>query len=102
MGMFDTVTFRYRLPDGVRGTEFQTKDLDCQCDSYEISAEGRLFRWTGDGTRSDTCFDGMLTLSADDGYHLYFEHGTLAWIEVYSQGDKRWPFEPGRFMPDPA
>ena len=72
MGMFDTVRFRYRTPDGVTGT------------------------------RTDTCFDGMLTLSADDGYHLYFEHGTLAWIEVYSQGDRRWPFEPGRFMPDPA
>lgn len=48
----------------------------------------------GDGTRTDTCFDGMLTLSADDGYHLYFEHGTLAWIEVYSQGDRRWPLSP--------
>ena len=56
----------------------------------------------GDGTRTDTCFDGMLTLSAGDGYHLYFEQGTLAWIEVYSQGDKRWPFEPGRFIPDPV
>ena len=86
MGMFDTVRFRYRMPDGVTGTDFQTDDLDCECE----------------GTRTDTCFDGMLTLSADDGYHLYFEHGTLAWIEVYSQGDRRWPFEPGRFMPDPA
>lgn len=40
----------------------------------------------------------MLTLSAGDGYHLYFERGTLAWIEVYSQGEKRWPFEPARYM----
>ena len=53
MGMFDTVTFRYRLPDGVTGTEFQTKDLDCQSESYEISAEGRLLRWMEDGTRTD-------------------------------------------------
>jgi hypothetical protein len=98
--MFDTVRFRYRMPDGVTGTDFQTDDLDCECEFYEISAEGRLLRWMGDGTRTDTCFDGMLTLSADDGYHLYFEHGTLAWIEVYSQGDRRWPFEPGRFMTD--
>ena len=102
MGMFDTVRFRYRMPDGVTGTDFQTDDLDCECEFYEISAEGRLLRWMGDGTRTDTCFDGMLTLSAGDGYHLYFEHGTLAWIEVYSQGDRRWPFEPGRFMTDLA
>lgn len=39
-----------------------------------------------DGTRTDICFDGMLTLSAGDGYHLYFEHGTVKWIEVYSRG----------------
>lgn len=77
MGMFDRVTFLYRLPDRVTGTEFQTKDLDCQCESYEISAEGRLLRWMGDGTRTDTSFNGMLTLSADDGYHLYFEQGTV-------------------------
>lgn len=26
MGMFDTVRFRYRMPDGVTGTDFQTDD----------------------------------------------------------------------------
>ncbi|MEE9686132.1 MULTISPECIES: hypothetical protein [Enterobacteriaceae] len=99
MGMFDTVMFRYRLPDGVTGTEFQTKDLDCQCDSYEISAEGRLLRWMEDNTRNDTCFDEMLTLSADDGYHLYFENGTVKWIEIYSQGNTRFPFDPAKALP---
>ncbi|HCJ7367796.1 hypothetical protein [Enterobacter cloacae complex sp. 2022EL-00788] len=102
MGIFDTVTFRYRLPDGVTGTEFQTKDLDCQCEFYEISPEGRLLGWQKNDDLKDTEYNGMLTLSASDGYHLYFEQGTLAWIEVYSQGDRRWPFEPDRFMPDPA
>ena len=53
MGMFDTVRFRYRMPDGVTGTDFQTDDLDCECEFYEISAEGRLLRWMGDGTRTD-------------------------------------------------
>ncbi|EFU8472403.1 TPA: hypothetical protein NVL56_004343 [Enterobacter hormaechei subsp. xiangfangensis] len=100
MGMFDTVTFRYRLPDGVSGAEFQTKDLDCQCESYEISAQGRLLRWLEDGTRIDTCFDGMLTLSADDGYHLYFEHGTVKWIEIYSLGNTRFPFDPANALPE--
>ena len=103
MGMFDTVRFRfrfrYRMPDGVTGTDFQTDDLDCKCEFYEISAEGRLLRWLGDGTRTDTCFDGMLTLSADDGYHLYFENGTVKWIEIYSRGNTRFPFDPAKALP---
>lgn len=36
MGMFDTVTFRYRMPDGVTGTDFQTKDLESEGGFYEI------------------------------------------------------------------
>lgn len=100
MDMFDTVTFRYLLPDGMTGTEFQTKDLDCEREFYEISSEGRLLRWMDDGTRIDICFDGMMTLSDSDGYHLYFEHGTVKWIEVYSLGDNRWPFDPARVITD--
>lgn len=38
MGMFDTVTFHYRMPDGETCPEYQTKDLDCECAFYEISA----------------------------------------------------------------
>ncbi|MBJ2078284.1 hypothetical protein [Serratia ureilytica] len=100
MGMFDTVTFRYRMPDGVTGTDFQTKDLDCECEFYEITSDGRLLRWQDDGERKDVDFEGMLTLSASDGYHLHFELGTLKWIEVYSQGGKRWPFDPACVMTD--
>lgn len=92
MGMFDTVTFHYLMPDGVTGTDFQTKDLGCECEFYEIDANGRLLRWQDHGKLRDMNFDGMLTLSAGDGYHLHFEQGTLKWIEVYSRGDKRWPF----------
>lgn len=102
MGMFDTVRFPYRMPDGVTGTDFQTKDLESEGESYAISPAGRLLRRQKDGGLKDTGFDGMLTLSAGDGYYLYFEQGTLAWIEVYSQGDKRWPFDPARFTADPG
>ncbi|QBC03362.1 hypothetical protein EWI30_15275 [Enterobacter cloacae] len=49
MGMFDMVTFRYRMPDGKTGSEYQTKDLDCECAFYEISADGRLLRWARRG-----------------------------------------------------
>lgn len=40
MGMFDTVTFRYRMPDGETGPDYQTIELDCGCDGYQISADG--------------------------------------------------------------
>lgn len=101
MGMFDTVTFRYRMPDGETESEYQTKELDCECDDYEISAEGRLLKWQSDvGGYADTNFEGAFTMTANEGYRLYFEQGTLAWIEVYSQGDRRWPFEPARFVAD--
>ncbi|MGG5964031.1 hypothetical protein ACQSED_20630 [Salmonella enterica] len=33
-------------------------------------------------------------------YHLHFMQGKLQWIEVYSQGDKRWPFDPERYLAD--
>lgn len=99
MGMFDTVTFRYRMPDGETEPEYQTKDLDCECAFYEISAGGRLLRWTDDaGELTETGFDGGITVSARQCYHLYFNQGQLECIEVCSQGDKRWPFEPERFM----
>ncbi|WP_158781315.1 hypothetical protein [Pantoea sp. BAV 3049] len=101
MGMFDTVTFRYRMPDGGTESEYQTKDLSCECEFYEVSAEGRLLKWQSDvGGNADTNSHGSFTMTASDGCHLCFEQGTLKWIEVYSQGDKRWPFDPARFMAD--
>lgn len=42
MGVFDTVTFRYRMLD-VR-SEYQIKDLDYECVIYEISVDGHLLR----------------------------------------------------------
>ncbi|PQK69529.1 hypothetical protein CG428_21575 [Pantoea ananatis] len=99
MGMFDTVTFRYRMPDGETGPDYQTIELECECASYQISADGRLLKWQTDaGGFADTGFDGSFTLTGRAGYRLYFERGTLAWIEVYSQDDRRWPFEPTRYM----
>ncbi|EAB1660097.1 hypothetical protein HBZ99_005183 [Salmonella enterica subsp. enterica] len=88
------------MPDGVTGTDFQTKDLDRECEFYEISSDRRLLRWQDNGELKDTLFDGMLTVTANGGYHLHFMQGKLQWIEVYSQGDKRWPFDPERYLAD--
>lgn len=101
MGMFDTVTFRYRMPDCETETEYQTKELDCECEFYEISASGRLLKWQSDvGGFADMNFDGSFNMSANEGYRLYFEQGTLKWIEPYSRTEERWPFEPARYLAD--
>ncbi|WP_323612624.1 hypothetical protein [Pectobacterium versatile] len=98
MGMFDTVTFRYRMPDGETAVEYQTKDLDCEGAFYEISAEGRLLRWLDADELTETGFDGSITVCAQKCYHLYFTRGQLDWIEICYQGDKRWPFDPARLL----
>lgn len=49
--------FRYRMPDGVTGTDFQTKDLDRECEFYEISSDRRLLRWQENGELKDTLFE---------------------------------------------
>lgn len=60
MGMLDTVTLRYRLSDRVTATEFQTKDLDCKCEFYEVSSEGLLHSWKRRWYPNRYLFDGML------------------------------------------
>lgn len=44
MGMYDYVICEYPLPGNPPewAKEFQTKDLDCQMDTYTITADGRL------------------------------------------------------------
>jgi hypothetical protein len=60
MGMFDTIINRYPLPEDFPdfargdGRRFQTKDLDCELATFEITPDGRLTRtgwgWYGEGT----------------------------------------------------
>jgi hypothetical protein len=96
-----SILSRFSPGCGRRNGICQTKGLDCECAFYEISAEGRLLRWPDDADElNETGFDGCITVCARQCYHLYFNQGQLEWIEGYS-GD-RWPFEPGRFMPDQA
>ena len=45
MEMFDAVRFRYRMPEGVYGTDFQTDDLACECEFYKISPKDRMLSW---------------------------------------------------------
>lgn len=53
MGLFDTVYIEVELPDGYKGKEFQTKDLDCLLDEIKITADGKLMRLHYDLVKSD-------------------------------------------------
>jgi len=45
MGLFDTIYCKYPLPiPNLEKEDFQTKDLDCSMDTYEISEEGKLYK----------------------------------------------------------
>src|SRR5262249_43383330 len=53
MGLFDTVTCEYPLPDpSHQHSEFQTKDLECLLDHYTITRDGRLVRHRREGRRA--------------------------------------------------
>lgn len=64
--MFDTVKFRYRMPDGETGPDYQTIELDGECASYQISADGRLLKWQTDvGGFADCIFRPKPTIDSD-------------------------------------
>lgn len=67
MGMFDTVRCQRRLPDGLDASKewLQTKDFDCELETYTITEDGRLLN--------------------DDGEPMNF-HG---WLNFYTMTEKR-------------
>lgn len=107
MGMFDAVDFRYRMPDGYEGYDFQTKSLDCTGDEYVVTPEGRLHRRYSSGypdevrrPLGDLSFDGELNVYTSEfgsgawhEYDLIFAHGNLREIRCHQTGG-RLVFEP--------
>ena len=103
MGMFDELRCHVALPDeegeALRsaGHTYQTKDLDCQLDLHEITAEGRLVRLEWNYAEKlwhspvDLNYHGMLnfyTLTMDKRWFEYdakFTDGKVTEI----QGGKR-------------
>jgi hypothetical protein len=83
MVMFDNLICEMPIPGEPKPKEliFQTKDLDCQLDSYRINAEGRLLvqeRW--DKPIKQVDFHGLLNFytfegaSSDKGYSGWFKY----------------------------
>lgn len=64
MGMFDELRCLAPLPiSAYQGLEFQTKDLDCCLDLYEIRADGTLWRQDYDvEDRSDPSATGLMRI----------------------------------------
>lgn len=100
--LFDYIRFDYRMPDGFDGYEFQSRDLECACDPYEVNAAGRLMRLSSgggpDGTElpvGDLNYSGELNIYTNVGfgakrtwhdYNLTFVDGTLTVIKCNRSG----------------
>lgn len=108
MGMFDYIKFRYRMPDGFDGfdgDQYQSKDLDCSLDQYEITPCGKLVRTYGSGYPDDVqrplsgvYLTGVLNICNGVGrkahvYDLVFRLGALVSIRCH-QTDSDLLFEP--------
>lgn len=98
MGMFDTIRCQYplpgELPPEVASLMFQSKDLDCLLDEYELTTDGQLVvhKRDADGAPQATCIPvadytgvvnmywsnvvasgpGVYTANGEDAWHLEF------------------------------
>jgi hypothetical protein len=94
MGMFDTVSCEYPLPDPRhQGLEFQTKSLESLLDHYLITGDGRLMRLArhhGVGPERDVewpIHGDLVFYTSEDTpertwieYVARFTHGRVEWI----------------------
>ncbi len=108
MGMFDDIEFDYRMPDGFESRSgYQSKDLECTGDRYEVTPNGRIVRsyysgWPRDDEKrplGDLHYNGMLNIydggfgGAWHEYDLEFRDGDLIAIHCH-QTRGRLLFEP--------
>jgi len=115
VGMFDTLTCDYPLPDRAAQTiEFQTKSLACTLGRYVITSSGQLMQcaWR-DGHfvpdhawpfHGDVRIYGRLPAGREVEYIVRFTHGRVEWIRPSDQvtaadnesSEASWPDE--RFL----
>lgn len=111
MGLFDTVTCEYPLPDPAhQHLEFQTKDLECLMDHYTITRDGRFVRHRPEARRASLGRDVEWPIHGD--IHIYdvdperadrlleyrvrFTHGRVEWIRRVGE---RLPDTPPEELP---
>lgn len=100
MGLFDDVKVEFPLPDpAYQDLDFQTKDFDCEMDTYLITADGKLIRNTAKvqlkndeyvpigGNISEVDFHG------DFNFYTSLENQDLKWLEYkarFTEGVCQW------------
>ena len=87
MGMYDTVRVRYLMPEpAFQDRDFQTKDLGCWLDSYEISATGYLIRTDNAGGEAVYAID---TSDTDAPFDLTFDtnNGVMEMVDYEVRND---------------
>lgn len=109
MGLYDTLTCDYPLPDPeLQQEEFQTKDLECALDRYRISTEGRLLRLSRkvDLFVKDRHPPSAAEPAEDMNYRgdlSFYTRTAKGWIEYrarFTHGYLDWILRPGE--PEPA
>lgn len=105
MGMFDYLNCKLPLPDGAPKNPYQTKNLQCVMDTYEIKEDGTLWGedydregWSRSNVRPRQCSDftgevrfyrmGDKEPNQWWEFSAYFVDGKLIRMETISQGDK--------------
>ncbi|HEY4594677.1 MAG TPA: hypothetical protein VIJ61_19820 [Thermoanaerobaculia bacterium] len=111
MGMFDTVSCEYPLPNARhQDLEFQTKNLECALFTYIITREGRLIRraWNRSGEKQNPDVEWLLhgdirfytSVKTEEPswveYVARFTHGRIEWIRPLEEVEK----DPG-IIPSP-
>ena len=97
MGMFDDIKCKRVMPDGFEGEWFQSKDLSCDLNTFEITDDGHLVQ-TGEcpieggkqdlPTPKESDFHGWLNFYTHDKsgkwreYNAKFTDGRLVKIET--------------------
>lgn len=89
MGLYDTITVHYPLPDVAEmppeGVMLQTKSFDRWLDGYTLTAEGRLFYTSKCGGKEieppwlDMDWHGDIETA--EGYTIRMTEGSVAWIK---------------------
>ncbi len=97
MGMFDEIIIDFKLPEMMKDPPYhlQTKNLDCNFNTYTILNSKKLVLLFETGTKktlnTEILFDGVMDAIEVDlnhcylYYKLYFHKGILKNIEMYNR-----------------
>jgi hypothetical protein len=83
MGMFDYLRCHYPHPGLDMNAHYQTKDLSCTLDTYEITPDGRLI---GPHGNEDCQFRGALQFYTSTGRHATNDFRWYEYSALFDEG----------------